>query len=190
MFTRFRPISLPLGRHARRRGPSILYHSLSSAECDAFARDGFVIVRNLLSAEEVDVVRQAIEQDASLSDAGNTILLNDEAGGHTQLNLWSKPGDGALGLLVRSQRVVGAMEKLLARPMADEARCDVVHYHSKTLNKEPNRGGVWNWHQDYGYWYKDFFLTPDMLTAYFAIDRQTMDNGCIKLLKGLTWPSP
>ena len=35
----------------------------------------------------------------------------------------------------------------------------------------------------YGYWYKDFFLTPDMLTAYFAIDRQTMDNGCIKLLK-------
>jgi hypothetical protein len=32
--------------------------------------------------------------------------------------------------------------------------------------------------QDYGYWYKDFFLTPDMMTAYFAIDRQTMDNGC------------
>ena len=38
--------------------------------------------------------------------------------------------------------------------------------------------------QDYGYWYKDFFLTPDMMTAYFAIDRQTMANGCIKMLKG------
>ena len=35
-----------------------------------------------------------------------------------------------------------------------------------------------------GYWYKDFFLTPDMMTAYFAIDPQTMENGCIKMLKG------
>ena len=79
-----------------------------------------------------------------------------------------------------------------------------MHYHSKNLVKYPEEGGVWNWHQvraaltspsavqktmisfsqDYGYWYKDFFLTPDMMTAYFAIDRQTMANGCIKMLKG------
>lgn len=35
--------------------------------------------------------------------------------------------------------------------------------------------------QDYGYWYKDYFLTPDMVTAYFAIDKATVNNGCMKV---------
>lgn len=57
----------------------------------------------------------------------------------------------------------------------------VTHYHSKLLLKPPRQGGVWNWHQDYGYWYKDYFLAPDMLTAYFAVDCATLENGCMKV---------
>ena len=52
-------------------------------------------------------MREAIECDPSLNDVTNQISLNDEAGGRTQLSLWSKPGDGALGVLVRSHRIVG-----------------------------------------------------------------------------------
>ena len=53
-------------------------------------------------------------------------------------------GDGTLGMLTRSQRVVETVETMLGGP--------VLHYHSKNLVKYPEEGGVWNWHQDYGYW--------------------------------------
>ncbi len=47
------------------------------------------------------------------------------------------------------------------------ARCDtlVCHFHSKLMQKEPRVGGAWEWHQDYGYWYKNEFLfsRPDDL---------------------------
>eukprot|EP00051_Salpingoeca_urceolata_P019242 m.278489 g.278489 ORF g.278489 m.278489 type:complete len:214 (+) comp19382_c0_seq13:591-1232(+) len=46
------------------------------------------------------------------------------------------------------------------------------------------QGGQWNWHQDYGYWYKDYFLTPDMLTVFLAVDHCTPENGCMTVLKG------
>ena len=85
------------------------------------------------------------------------IVLNDDAAGSTKLALWSNPGNGTLGQFTRSARVMGSAEKLLGH--------EVVHYHSKQLLKHPNAGGVWNWHQDYGYWYKDYFLTPEMVTC-------------------------
>lgn len=121
-------------------------------------------------------MRRALEADTSLVE--NEICLNDNESGQTKLALWSKPGDGTLGMFTRCQRVVHTMEALLGGP--------VVHYHSKRLLKHPESGGVWNWHQDYGYWYKDYFLLPTMATAYLAIDPQSeaLNNGCLRLLRG------
>lgn len=50
--------------------------------------------------------------------------------------------------------------------------------------KEPFVGGAWEWHQDYGYWYKNGCLYPLMLSAMIAIDKATRENGCLKVLKG------
>ena len=44
------------------------------------------------------------------------------------------------------------------------------HYHSKMSIKEPRVGGAWNWHQDYGYWYLNGCLFPDMASAFIAVD--------------------
>ena len=150
--------------------------ALTPAQRETYRRDGFVVRRALLSEAEVALVRSAIEQDASLNEEDQTILLNDDAGGATRLNLWSNPGNGTLGMLTRSARVVRSVRALLGGP--------ILHYHSKTLVKQPHAGGAWNWHQDYGYWYKDGFLMPSMLTAYFAVDAQTQENGALTVLNG------
>lgn len=166
-------------RHIRRSSILLSSRALATdAEIQQFNRDGFIIMRNLFSKEEVQLVRDAIEQDTVFDDQDNTIRLKDNQGGSTKLNLWSNPGDGTLGLLTRSRRVVSTMRQLLGG--------EVVHYHSKILCKDPNSGGAWNWHQDYGYWYKDYFLKPHMATAYFAIDPQTLENGCVRMLRGST----
>ena len=113
--------------------------AISPEDAATFASDGFVIIRGLLSPEEVDLVRQAIETDESLATSDNQIQLNDEAGGKTKFSLWSNPGDGTLGMLTRSRRVVDTAQTLLGG--------NVMHYHSKNLVKYPREGGVWNWHQ-------------------------------------------
>ena len=50
--------------------------------------------------------------------------------------------------------------------------------------KEPRTGGAWNWHQDYGYWYLNGCLFPDMASAFLAVDPNTRENGCMQVLRG------
>jgi ectoine hydroxylase-related dioxygenase (phytanoyl-CoA dioxygenase family) len=38
------------------------------------------------------------------------------------------------------------------------------------------------YHQDYYYWYKLGCLYPDLATSYFAIDKSTKENGCLKIV--------
>ena len=53
------------------------------------------------------------------------------------------------------------------------------------MQKEPKVGGAWEWHQDYGYWYKSEFLFPDQLiSVMIAITEATKENGCLQVIKG------
>jgi ectoine hydroxylase-related dioxygenase (phytanoyl-CoA dioxygenase family) len=46
-------------------------------------------------------------------------------------------------------------------------------------------GGAWEWHQDYGYWYKNGFLYPEaMISVMVALTEATPLNGCLQVLKG------
>ena len=102
--------------------------------------------------------------------------LEDGEGGKAQLVLWNSAGEDLWGAIARSERVVNAMEGLLG----DE----VYHYHSKMSIKQPRTGGAWSWHQDYGYWYQNGCLFPDMGSAFIAVDPNTRANGRLQVLKG------
>lgn len=63
--------------------------------------------------------------------------------------------------------------------------CDeVYHYHHKMVFKEAKTGGAWAWHQDYGYWYDNGCLFPNLASCLIAVDRATKDNGCLQVLGG------
>ena len=49
------------------------------------------------------------------------------------------------------------------------------------MMKEAFTGGSFVWHQDYGYWYMNGCLYPDMGTAFIAIDRCDEENGCLQV---------
>jgi ectoine hydroxylase-related dioxygenase (phytanoyl-CoA dioxygenase family) len=62
---------------------------------------------------------------------------------------------------------------------------EVCHFHSKLMQKEPKVGGAWEWHQDYGYWYKNGFLFPEaLISVMLALTEATKQNGCLQVLKG------
>ena len=148
--------------------------SLSEKQLAAFHDEGYLIVRGVFDAEEADILRAAAAADQSFKE--NAYDLEDGEGGKAQLVLWNSAGEDLWGAIARSERIVNAMEQLLG----DE----VYHYHSKMSIKQPRTGGAWSWHQDYGYWYQNGCLWPDMGSAFIAVDPNTRENGCLQVLKG------
>src|SRR5215212_1833010 len=149
---------------------------LSSSQKDQFNEDGYLIVRNFLDPEEVKLLYGlATSDDLLLNNAWD---FNDQSGKSTRLTLWFTPGDDTFGLLTRSEGMVGAIQTLLGQG-------EVCHFHSKLMQKEPKVGGAWEWHQDYGYWYKNGFLYPNALVSVMlALTEATKENGCLQVLKG------
>jgi ectoine hydroxylase len=148
--------------------------SVTDNQIQDFHRDGYLIVRNLFDAEEIDILRTTARADSAMTDHARDI--EDASGKVSKLTLWNHPGDDVFGLASRCRRVVDTAEALL-----DD---EVYHYHSKLSIKEPHVGGAWEWHQDYGYWYDNGCLFPDMLSCMTALDPATRENGCMQVLKG------
>jgi ectoine hydroxylase-related dioxygenase (phytanoyl-CoA dioxygenase family) len=142
---------------------------------EAYNRDGYVVLRNFFSKEEVALLyKMAIEDDTMRT---KSFVRTDAAGLKTKLALWFALDDSLYSKFVCSERIVKGVEMLLNGKPA--------HYHSKLMQKEPKTGGAWEWHQDYGYWYKkNGFLFPDMLSVLTALTPATKENGCLQMIRG------
>ncbi|MFT2010119.1 phytanoyl-CoA dioxygenase family protein [Pontibacter sp. 13R65] len=149
--------------------------SLTPEQKLQYEQDGYLIVKNFLNKEEVALLYGLAIEDGQLRK--NAFEFKDQSGKHTRLTLWFTPGDDTFGLLTRSEKMVHAAQDLLGEG-------EVCHFHSKLMQKEPEVGGAWEWHQDYGYWYKNGFLYPEaMLSAMLALTEATKLNGCLQVLK-------
>ncbi len=151
--------------------------AMSAEEAGRYARDGFLLRKGLLSPEEVgrfrDRARSQLEQE---SRDGSVMTKGDKEGKSTLLKMWTKAEDDQYGLLARDERMVDLAQDAVGKP--------VYLYSHKMTMKQPNEGGAWEWHQDFGYWYNYGCLAPDMMSIYVAIDRATRENGCLQVLRG------
>lgn len=147
---------------------------LSAAQAAEFADKGFTYVRGLFSPDEVKLLREAMEEDPAVR--ASILDRRDSDGRSTRIALWNRAGDSVYGLAARCARMVDTTEALLGGP--------VYHFQSKLTAKDPQVGGAWEWHQDYGYWYYNGCLRPDMLSIMIALDRTTRENGCLQIATG------
>lgn len=147
---------------------------LTDAQITRFHEDGYLVVENLLDAGETELLRHIARADHALEREARSRA--DGEGGAVKLVVRNDlPEETIYGAIVRSRRIVSAMQRLLG----DE----VYHYHHKMILKEARVGGAWAWHQDYGYWYSNGCLFPDMGSCMIAVDRATRENGCLQVLK-------
>ena len=150
---------------------------LTTQQVSDYNRDGYVLVENFLSQPEVTKLHHIATSDDAVKK--HAFDLNDQAGKKTKLTLWYTPGNDAYGLLTKSSRMVESVDQLM------DGNSAVCHFHSKLMQKEPRVGGAWEWHQDYGYWYKNEFLLPDqMMSVMVAITKANKENGCLQVIKG------
>ncbi len=140
-----------------------------------FHENGYLLLRGLFDPDEMAGLLAFAKSDAAL--IAESYVRPDASGGETRLALRNDLDDNSLyTALVRADRVAGTMRGLLG----DE----VYHYHHKMMLKEPRVGGAWEWHQDYGYWYHNGCLYPDMGSCLIAVDQATRQNGCLQVLGG------
>ncbi|HCV87518.1 MAG TPA: phytanoyl-CoA dioxygenase family protein [Deltaproteobacteria bacterium] len=147
---------------------------LTTTQLSEFEQNGFLIERNLFDPEETQLLQMTAKDDQELDRRSQG--RRDRSGATVRLTLWNHPGDGIYGMFARCKKLVGRMEELLDG--------EVYHYHSKMILKDPEIGGAWEWHQDYGYWYHYGCLQPLMASAMIAVDPAKLNNGCLEVLKG------
>ena len=147
---------------------------LSDEQLRAYHEQGYLLVAGMFEKEEINLLRRAAKDDKALDD--HAFPRDDGEGGTVRLSLWNHPGDGIYGTYARCERIVRSAAQIL--------KDEPYHYHSKMIMKDAKIGGAWTWHQDYGYWYQNGVLTPNLVSVFIAIDPATKENGCLQVLKG------
>jgi hypothetical protein len=147
---------------------------VDNTDINRFNTDGFFIARQLFSELEIAGLQRIVQSDLVLAD--EAYGKRDAAGNQTKLAVRNELSESPYSAIVRSERIAGTMQRLL--------NDEVYHYHHKMMIKEPKIGGAWEWHQDYGYWYNNGCLYPDMASCLIAISPATRANGCLQVLSG------
>jgi len=146
---------------------------LDPEQIQQFEQDGYLILENQFSKSEVEHILDVAKQDPILAGRSKTNRNFEGDGLETRLVNHANLEDDLYSAYVQSHRIVGPMEQLL-----ESKAC---HFYHLTMMKDTNTGG-WQWHQDYGYHYKEFFY-PNYISAMVALDPATKENGCLRVVR-------
>jgi ectoine hydroxylase-related dioxygenase (phytanoyl-CoA dioxygenase family) len=149
-------------------------HAFSTEQFRQYQEDGFYLARGLFDRGEIEKLLDFAKSDPSL--ASSAYGRKDASGQVTKLALWNFAGEDLYSMFARSPRIVDRSEQLL-----DD---EIYLWHMKMMLKEPRVGGAWEWHQDYGYWYHNGCLAPDLISCLIAVTPATRANGCLQVIRG------
>lgn len=146
---------------------------LSEEQVAQYEEDGFVIIRGLFTKDELAPIAATCREDPTFG--GRTVDYGTQ-GAPTPLLSWWHLGDTLLGTIPRLARMVDCAEDLLAG--------ESYHWHSLLVRKGPGLKSTFKWHTAYGTFYYDGCLFPDLVTCVVAVTDNTVENGCLRMLRG------
>jgi ectoine hydroxylase len=143
-----------------------------------YHRDGFIVIPNCYSAEEVQALRRdterlcTVEADSVFRERSGTVRSIFRV--HENNGPASSPPYRAL---TRTPRLLHPVMQVLG---SDE----VYVAHTKVNTKSALEGTGWLWHQDFGYWVHDGYPTNDMLTAMVMLSDTQEIHGSLYIIPG------
>lgn len=152
---------------------------ISQQQIDTYCENGFVIIKDFLTPEELERWRAAV--DAAIDARGKERILGrkeklaDDSYYNNvfvqRVNLWMD--NEPIRNLILDRRI-GRMAARLAG--VDGVRI----WHDQALVKQPWANPT-GWHLDNPYW---SFHSRDAITIWVALDDATLENGCLWFLPG------
>jgi ectoine hydroxylase len=152
---------------------------LSQEQIDAYKNDGFLILPELFSPAEVQILRSETERLRHIEADG--IFREGEDGKAKTMFGMHEPGgptySSAYRALSRNLRSLGIAQQVLGDTL--------LYMHHCKVNMKPSiEGTVWHWHQDFGSWHLDGIAEPNMATMMVMLDEATEVGGCLYMLPG------
>ncbi len=152
-------------------------YEVTEEQVTFYEENGYIQLHNVLTAEEVAVLRAAV--DVAVEDRKrlqqNWGPRSDEGYAKVFLqmvNVWERYP--AIEEYVMSRRVGGIARQLTRAPF-------VRLWHDQALIKFPKDSKATAWHQDKVYWP---MKENGALSCWMALDDVTVDNGCMSFLPG------
>src|SRR3954451_24002172 len=141
-----------------------------------FDRDGFVVIRGFLPADELEVLRQNLDRyirEVVPTLPDSEAFYEDRSRPETLTQLQRMGRDPCFAEYSRNPRWVALAEALLGEPAAADQ--------PEWFDKPPGTNRVTPPHQDNSY----FCLTPpNVLTIWLALDDVDAENGCLRYVAG------
>lgn len=162
--------------------------SLSLEQIAEFRQNGFLVVEDVLSVEEV----AAVAMRGDLIAAGEAKHVPEES---VQLEAVFRNGERVVEervLAVRKLYNIAVYDPVIWAHVVNPKIVDIIAalldtedlkmYGDQFFMKGPETGTAQPWHQDSASW-RDIF-PMDLVTAWTAIDDATLDNGCLHFAPG------
>ncbi|MBS10762.1 MAG: hypothetical protein CME19_04060 [Gemmatimonadetes bacterium] len=164
----------PSCKSLRRRKDRSL-SALTDEQIHTYHDQGFLIVREAFNRSQIDRFMKHAKADPLLArDVKHNQNYDDDDGIDTRLVNRPRLDDDIYTAFGISERIAGRCAALYDDRMR--------HFYHLNMQKEPNTGG-WQYHQDYGYHYKEF-LYPKFVSVMLALDPATKKNGCLRVVPG------
>ncbi|MFT5822220.1 MAG: ectoine hydroxylase [Crocinitomix sp.] len=142
--------------------------TLTQNEINSYKENGFLIIENLFSKEEIEALAQETSIFNDLKDLPNVIM--EEDGGAVRSVFAPNTMSKKYNELYQQNRLVKPAQQLL--------ESDIYLYQFKLNNKKAFVGDWWEWHQDYAYWHLDDGVKhPQMISAMILMQNTTAIQG-------------
>jgi phytanoyl-CoA hydroxylase len=142
---------------------------LDAGEIEQFERDGYLVIDDVLTTDDVDVLREAT--------ANHSVLEAQEQKGFSEKTVHLLAITTFHSAFMELATHTAVIDRV--RPLIGE---DIQLEHSKLATKPPTKGmGPFHWHQDFAF----FPHTNTSLVAVMVmLDDATPENGCMQIVKG------
>ncbi|WP_425406923.1 phytanoyl-CoA dioxygenase family protein [Hwanghaeella sp.] len=161
--------------------------TLSQDEIDAFNRDGYLLLKNAVDAEQLTAMRAQFDEwvEESRKHADN---FGETINGKPRFDL--EPGHNADHPRLRRVNAPVEAGSAYRETMEDSRMTDAVadligpnvkFHHSKINSKLPHTNTEVKYHQDFTY---TPHSNPDVVTALVMLDDTDAENGCLMVVPG------
>lgn len=151
---------------------------LTRQHTEQFDRDGFLVLKDVFSCEEVAFLQKQAKKLLSDPDGLNRETIITEPGGQEIRSIFEiHTQSEVIGRLTADERLAGVAEYLLN---------DKVYVHQSRLNYKPGfEGKEFYWHSDFETWHvEDGMPRMRALSMSVLLVENTPDNGPLMLMPG------
>ena len=154
---------------------------LSHEQIEQYREDGFIVIENFLSPDELEhwrkAVTTAVKERAGIKIPGRDIKTGEADGINADSDYFAKVFDQLLNLWQTNDSVKELMmDERIGKMVAQLSGADGIRiWHDQALIKRPWANPT-AWHLDTPFW---SFSDKRALSIWVALDDATLENGCL-----------